>query len=320
MTMVIIPWSSIGFKVWMKGGFEGRILTLSGHSRRIVTNKLELKKGSIVPMENENIPQPLDTLMSQLGISNADLVKASTEQLSFKNVQKGRKGRRLSPNIQEKILTALLTVKPDLKTRRRDLFRYEPDVSVVEQIQSAIQQVQNQKISYPQYIDLLGRAGINRYTVEVAAARTTFYGVAGEAHIEQGSVTISTPLGRYGEAALRSAISDSQKKAIDHATFLKRIHDAGIASYEANVRDRVIRYKGELQSYKEVILPVGAEPEAAPIKIEKKPQVAASAKKEGSDAKKKKKGKLVKISNSVKARKAKKALKSHRIKKRRAKK
>ena len=60
--------------------------------------------------------------MNKLNISNADLVKASTEQLSFKMVQKGRRGRRLTPNMQSKILTALLAVKPDLNLSRRDLF------------------------------------------------------------------------------------------------------------------------------------------------------------------------------------------------------
>src|SRR3990167_4963793 len=97
-----------------------------------------------------NDPQPLDALMNKLNISNADLVKASTEQLSFKMVNKGRAGnrrlspnvqdkiltalltlkpelRRLSPNVQDKILTALLTLKPELKLRRRDLFCYEID-------------------------------------------------------------------------------------------------------------------------------------------------------------------------------------------------
>lgn len=72
------------------------------------------------------IAQPLDKLMTQLGLANADLVNASTEQLTFKMVAKGRKGKRLTPNVQDKILKALLTAKPDLDLRRRDLFRYEP--------------------------------------------------------------------------------------------------------------------------------------------------------------------------------------------------
>ena len=75
-----------------------------------------------VNMDNEPTPPPFDALMTQLGLTNADLVKASTDQLTFKMVQKGRKGRRLTINGQEKILRALLTLKPDLKTVRQDLF------------------------------------------------------------------------------------------------------------------------------------------------------------------------------------------------------
>jgi len=51
--------------------------------------------------------QPLDGILCNLGLSNADIVSASTKQLTFKMVQKGRKGRRLTPNIQKKILEAL---------------------------------------------------------------------------------------------------------------------------------------------------------------------------------------------------------------------
>jgi hypothetical protein len=52
-------------------------------------------------------PQPLEEVMRRLNLTAAQLVEASTEQLSFKMVQKGRKGRRLTPNVQKKILNAL---------------------------------------------------------------------------------------------------------------------------------------------------------------------------------------------------------------------
>ena len=51
--------------------------------------------------------QPLDAIMTRLGLANADLVRASKEQLTHKVVQKGRKGRRLTPNARWKILEAL---------------------------------------------------------------------------------------------------------------------------------------------------------------------------------------------------------------------
>ncbi len=74
--------------------------------------------------ENDLGPQPLDSVMTRLGLSNADLVKASTRQLTHKMVQKGRKGRRLSPNVQEKILEALHTIQPGQKFALPDLFNY----------------------------------------------------------------------------------------------------------------------------------------------------------------------------------------------------
>jgi len=68
--------------------------------------------------------QPLDEVMTRLGLSNADLVKASTQMLTFKMVNKGRKGKRLTPNIQQKILNAIRTAKPEEKIALNDLFNY----------------------------------------------------------------------------------------------------------------------------------------------------------------------------------------------------
>ena len=51
--------------------------------------------------------QPLDTLLDEIGLNNHELVALSTDQLTHKQVQKARKGRRITVNIQRKILTAL---------------------------------------------------------------------------------------------------------------------------------------------------------------------------------------------------------------------
>ena len=68
--------------------------------------------------------QPLDALMTQLKLSNTDLVKASTEQLTHKQVHKGRTGKRLSPRLKTKILNALHNAVTDQKFAHRDLFNY----------------------------------------------------------------------------------------------------------------------------------------------------------------------------------------------------
>ena len=69
-------------------------------------------------------PQPLDTLMPELGLDNHALVAASAEHLTHKEVQKGRRGRRLTANLQGKIVRALSAVAGQ-PFAARDLFTYE---------------------------------------------------------------------------------------------------------------------------------------------------------------------------------------------------
>ena len=74
--------------------------------------------------ENNLGTQPLDEILTELNLANPELVKASTEQLTHKQVQKARKGRRVSANIQGKICRALNAAQPDKKFAEADLFNY----------------------------------------------------------------------------------------------------------------------------------------------------------------------------------------------------
>ena len=68
--------------------------------------------------------QPIDALMTRLGLTNSDLVQASTKQLTYKMVQKGRKGRRLTSNAQMKILEAMNSLKVGQVFTLKELFNY----------------------------------------------------------------------------------------------------------------------------------------------------------------------------------------------------
>ncbi|MBU6180451.1 MAG: hypothetical protein KGR69_12370 [Verrucomicrobia bacterium] len=76
--------------------------------------------------------QPLDALLSELGLENHALVAASTEQLTHKQVQKARKGRYVTGNIQRKILAAVNAAAPaggdggKLVHTLGQLFNYRP--------------------------------------------------------------------------------------------------------------------------------------------------------------------------------------------------
>ena len=67
--------------------------------------------------------QPLDGILMARGLNNDDLVKASTLQLTFKQVQKARKGKPVTTNIQNKILTAL-NACGEKTYQHKDLFNY----------------------------------------------------------------------------------------------------------------------------------------------------------------------------------------------------
>ncbi len=72
--------------------------------------------------------QPIDQLMKQWGGENHELVEVSTEQLTHKQVQKARKGRRVTINIQRKIFNAIRKVAEDKELDPNltiaDLFNY----------------------------------------------------------------------------------------------------------------------------------------------------------------------------------------------------
>ena len=252
--------------------------------------------------DNPNTLQPLDQLMTRLGLANGDLVRASTDQLSFKMVQKGRTGRRLTRHIQEKIHNALLRAKPDLKVRRRELFRYEMDPSVVQQINKARSLIQAGKIKYPQFVDRLAEAGLLYYTVDVASHQVLYYGSGGEVHMEQGPAVSAVPPGKFNEEAIQSAITSAQKELIAYPVFLQKIYEAGISFYEVALLKRKIEYKGAVESYKEMI--PSSDAAAAPVSIAAAP--VETPKPVSTKPKKKKKKPLPKAANSLKARKAKK--------------
>lgn len=70
-------------------------------------------------------PQPLDQLLNALGLQNSDLVDKSAEQLTFKMLAKGRRGRRLTLNAQMKILRALNACQSEKQYVHSDLFNYQ---------------------------------------------------------------------------------------------------------------------------------------------------------------------------------------------------
>ena len=68
--------------------------------------------------------QPLDKVLVEHILKNDDLVQASGEQLTHKQVQKARQGRRVTANVKGKIMRALNTVVDQGKYTQKMLFNY----------------------------------------------------------------------------------------------------------------------------------------------------------------------------------------------------
>ena len=68
--------------------------------------------------------QPIAKIMALCGLKANDLVANSTEQITHKMVGRALKGRRLTSNVQAKVLRALNRAAGK-KYRLIDLFNYE---------------------------------------------------------------------------------------------------------------------------------------------------------------------------------------------------
>ena len=77
------------------------------------------------PSDSDRKPTPLDALIDTLQLTNAAIVKHSTEQLTFKQLAKARAGKSVTLNIQHKILNALNNCVGEEKYKLKDLFPKE---------------------------------------------------------------------------------------------------------------------------------------------------------------------------------------------------
>ncbi len=69
--------------------------------------------------------QPLDAIMTEKGIKNHDLVEVAPPGfITHKQIQKGRKGRRLSMHMQDKVLDALNAFVAPESYEFKELFNY----------------------------------------------------------------------------------------------------------------------------------------------------------------------------------------------------
>ena len=83
-----------------------------------LSDELDLLDG-----EREFGPQPLADVLAEKGLTNHQVVAASTEQLTHKMLAKACRGRYVSPRVRQKIQRALNAVTGEVYTMAQ-LFNY----------------------------------------------------------------------------------------------------------------------------------------------------------------------------------------------------
>jgi hypothetical protein len=74
-------------------------------------------------IENNFGPQPIVEIMAKHGLKPNDLVRNSTEQITHKMISRAAKGRRLTLQVQIKILNALNKAAAK-QYEKKDIFNY----------------------------------------------------------------------------------------------------------------------------------------------------------------------------------------------------
>ncbi len=95
---------------------------------RLIGLALDREMGNLERCMNDNIErnlgeQPLAAILRQEGLKAHDLVAASTEHITHKMVSRACKGRRLTPNVQQKLVNALNLASGKTYTQAQ-LFNY----------------------------------------------------------------------------------------------------------------------------------------------------------------------------------------------------
>jgi uncharacterized protein YbcV (DUF1398 family) len=112
-------------------------------------------------------------------------------------------------------------------------------------IRESTEQAFADRMGFPEVVHQLATIGVERYHADLARLEKTYYSAEGASAREP--LPLSDPP-RIGDAlelrAVREAISAIQRRTIAYPEFLRRIMDAGVASYDVYLGGRTAVYSG----------------------------------------------------------------------------
>lgn len=105
---------------------------------------------------------------------------------------------------------------------------------------------EQEKITFPEVVARLGKAGVELYYTDLLAPSKTYYSKS-EAYVVPGSLESEKVLGPvFNSDAVAHAIRQIQTGKIQYQEFLRLIMEAGVISYFVFIKGRKAIYFGKL--------------------------------------------------------------------------
>lgn len=99
-------------------------------------------------------------------------------------------------------------------------------------------------MSFPEVINKLISAGIERYIVDLVGLKKIYYSEQGEAYFTTLDFSVLEVASTLDETAIKNALHAIQQGNIDYRTFLQHIVIAGCCHYEVFITGKKVIYFG----------------------------------------------------------------------------
>lgn len=101
-----------------------------------------------------------------------------------------------------------------------------------------------ERMSFPEVVDRLARAGIERYHADLVRAEKTYYLPGGASRVVPSKPTATRPAAAFSAAGVEAAVRAIQAQRIGYGEFCARITAAGCVGYTVSLAGRRAVYQG----------------------------------------------------------------------------
>ena len=115
---------------------------------------------------------------------------------------------------------------------------------VIEVMQECTDASDHERITFPEVVARLARAGVERYHADLLRAEKIYYLPSGESHRVQAGQIEATPAAAFTADGVAAAVRAIQQQQIKYREFCERIARAGCVGYLVSLAGRRAVYYG----------------------------------------------------------------------------